>query len=278
MVARGTTLPIIAVCCALGVTGILRAQSAAGDGDDATATSTADDEVVVRGEGLGTLRAEIRRAEDAVFTRFNEINSDDEFDIDCRMEVPLGSHVPRRVCRANFWREAEVDIAAEAVQWLQGSAYAGPMPLDRGLQSYKGQLLHDEIRRLAAEDQEFRGALTRLGTAHVALAAETGAPTPTADSASREVLAGEEGLPYGAASVVEVRAGHDPWTYVLARRTFTLAQVYGEIRSIDVECEKRNARLEHEVGVEWTIPDDWGTCTVRIDAERRTTFALYEFE
>ena len=169
-------------------------------------------------------------------------------------------------------------MATEALSWLQGSAYSGPTPPDVGRTPVKGQLLHDEIRRLAAEDEEFRAALTRLGTAHVALAEETGAPPPTADSASREVPAGEQGLPYGAASVVEARVGRDPWTHVLTRRTFTLAQVYGEIRSIDVECEKRNTYLEHEVGVEWTIPEAWGKCTVHVDAERDTTFALYEFE
>jgi hypothetical protein len=66
------------------------------------------------------------------------------------VEVPLGSRIPRRVCRANDRREIEVDIAEEAMRWMQGSAYSGPAQTDRGLQPYKGKLLHDEIRRLAA--------------------------------------------------------------------------------------------------------------------------------
>ena len=85
-----TATMTVAVCYAACV-GVALAQEPE---TEPAADALAGDEVVVRGQSLGTIRAEIRRAEDAVFTRFNEINSDDEFDIDCRMEVPLGSHVP----------------------------------------------------------------------------------------------------------------------------------------------------------------------------------------
>jgi hypothetical protein len=279
MKAATKTAAIVLLCGACGVGGISLAQ----EGDRAAAEVEAsppatDDTIVVQGQSLGLLRSEILRAEELVFARFNDINSDDEFDIDCRMEVPTGSRVPRRVCRANFWREVEIDIAEEAIFWMQGSAYSGPGQSNRGLQPYKSELLREEIRRLATEDEQFRAELTNLATAHQALAETRGSPEPTADSASRQVPADEDGLPYGAASVVEVRVGRKPWTYALTRRTFTLAHLYGEIRSIEVECEARNARLQHEVGVEWTIPDAWRSCTLVIDAARDTTFALYEFE
>ena len=90
--------------------------------------------------------------------------------------------------------------------------------------------------------------------------------------------AGEDGLPYGAENVIEVRVGHKPWTQGLTSRTFTLAHVYGEIRSVDVECAERKARLQYEIGVEWSIPGAWGACTLIDDAPRDTTFARYEFE
>ena len=90
--------------------------------------------------------------------------------------------------------------------------------------------------------------------------------------------AGEQGLPYGAKKVIEVRVGRTPWTQLLNSRTFTLAHVYGEIRSVDVECAERKARLQYEIGVEWNIPATWGACSLIVDAARDTTFALYEFE
>lgn len=265
-----------AVCfaaCAGGVALAQAPESAAKPAGDAQAV----DEVIVEGRGFGALRSEVIRAEELVFARFNDINSDDELDIDCRTEVPLGSRIPRRVCRANYWRDVEVDIADEAVRWLQGSAYSGPGQSARGLQPYKGKLLHDEIRRLADEDEQFRAALTELGTAHLAFAEERGIPPSTAGSASRQVPPGD-GLPYGAENVIEVRVGREPWRQALTSRTFTLAHVYGEIRSVDVECAERKARLDYEIGVEWNIPATWAPCTLTVDASRDTTFALYEFD
>jgi hypothetical protein len=161
---------------------------------------------------------------------------------------------------------------------MQGSAYSGPTQAARGLQPYKGKLLHEEIRRLAAEDEQFRAALTELGSAHLALAAETGASLTGEDSASRQVPRAEDGLPYGARNVIEVRVGRKPWTQALTMRTFTLAHVYGEIRSVGVDCAERSARLQYEIGVEWNIPSTWGPCTLIVAASRDTTFALYEFE
>jgi hypothetical protein len=276
---RAVTIAVCCAVCAVGVgVGVVLAQAPDSGAELVGNPPVVGDEVIVEGRGLGALRSEIVRAEEAVFARFNDINSDDEFDIDCRMEIPLGSRVRRRVCRANYWREVEVDIAKEAVAWMQGSAYAGPQQTSRGLQPYKGKLLHDEIRRLAAEDEQFRAALTELGTAHLALAEQAGAPQPAADSASRQVPPGEAGLPYGAENIIEVRVGRKPWTRALTSHTFTLARVYGEIRSVDVECAARKARLQYEIGVEWNIPDTWGTCTLIVDASRDATFALYEFE
>jgi hypothetical protein len=272
MVAR----KVFATLAACSFSGAALGQESEADTEAADPTSAVADEIVVKGGGLETLRGEIVRAEDAVFARFNEINSNDDFDISCRSEVELGSRIPKRVCRAEFWREAEVDMAAEAVAWLQGSAYAGNTTgLGAGAMA-KAQVLRAEVRRLAAEDEQFRAALTRLGTAHQAMAEEFS--ESTAPTASRQVPVGEQGLPYGAANVVEVRMGREPWTQALTRRTFTLARVYGEIREVDLACENRDARLQYEIGMEWTIPDTWGSCTLTVDAARDTTFALYEFD
>lgn len=255
--------------------------SALGQENEADAEPTAPpaavtDEIVVRGADFGALRDEVLRAEEAVLARFNEINSSDDFDIECRMQVPVGSHIPRRVCMAEFWRDAEVDIATEAVAWMQGSAYSGNMTGLAAGAIAKSQVLRGEVKRLATEDEQFRTELTRLGIAQQALANE---PTRrTAATASRQVPAGEQGLPYGAANVVEVRIGRIPWSQVLTQRTFTLAHVYGEIRAVDLACANRDARLQYEIGMEWSVPDAWGACTLTVDAPRDTTFALYEFE
>jgi hypothetical protein len=63
------------------------------------------DEVIVIGRRLGELRRQIETAELAVYARFNEINSDDRFDIHCRERVRYHSHIRERVCESNSWRE-----------------------------------------------------------------------------------------------------------------------------------------------------------------------------
>jgi hypothetical protein len=52
------------------------------------------EEIVVYGnKSLVQLRLELYKAEDAVFDLFNSLNSDDEFDVHCYKEAPIGSHI-----------------------------------------------------------------------------------------------------------------------------------------------------------------------------------------
>jgi hypothetical protein len=88
----------------------------------------------------------------------------------------------------------------------------------------------------------------------------------------------EVAIDSGAGAVFEVRVGRKPWRHELTRRTFTIARVYGEIGDLEVECDAGSAKLKHEEGVEWTLPESWGACTVIVDARRDTTFGLYEFD
>ena len=80
--------------------------------EDESASSETIEEIVVYGEkSLIHLRHEVQRAEDRVFDVFNTLNSDDEYDIHCYREAPTGSHIHRRVCRANFVSKATAEEA-----------------------------------------------------------------------------------------------------------------------------------------------------------------------
>src|SRR5690606_2306755 len=191
-----------------------------------------DEEVVVRGRSRAMLRAQIELAEEAVFARFNEINSNDEFDIHCRRVMVTGSNIPRRVCEPNFWRYVHRRAGEETVRALQRSAaLPTEMFLAEGL--YKYQLLEEEMRRLVAEDEELQRSLSRLLTL---TEAERGGELPPSflSTVSVQERAGETELPYDAALRTSVRIGRDPWSYTLAERTFTIAHVYGEIRRVEV--------------------------------------------
>ena len=139
------------------------------------AIERAYEEVIVQGEpSLAAYRVAINAARDQVMNMFNEINSNDEFDIHCRNEIRTGSHIPSRTCRPRFQREAATDAAREWLAALRskcltvnsacifGDAADEAMSRAQAIESesrYLDDRLTEEIWRLASEDAEFAQAL-----------------------------------------------------------------------------------------------------------------------
>lgn len=251
---------------------------------------TGDDEIVVFGKALEELRVRIELSEDDVYARFNEINSNDLFDVHCYERAQTGSRIQSRRCLSNAWREADNAYANAVVRDLQSAVSAvdqDGVPRSSAGYSHIPQqyrvnqlrtegLVVDEMERLAREDPELRAAMMRLGQAYQALEAVSGERSQW--TLYREVSARDEALPPGARRLFEVRIGAEPWSHPLGSRTFTLAAVAGRIRGLRVECDETDARLDYEEALDWTIPPSWGECTLHVSAKRGTTFALYEIE
>lgn len=87
-----------------------------------------------------------------------------------------------------------------------------------------------------------------------------------------------DGLPFGAQRVVEVRIGEVAWSHTLTSHTFTIAGVHGRVRDLRLTCDNHDSKLAFKENVDWTVPVEWGACTLRVGAKRDTTFQLYEFE
>jgi hypothetical protein len=132
-------------------------------------------------------------------------------------------------------------------------------------------LLIAEMQRLTAEDEQLKQASADLAAAQYALMLRRGTQTM-----SRQAPPTLE-LPYGAKLIFEVIMGNDPWKHPLTERTFTIANVFGELRKIEVECAEGSQRIDYEFGVEWTVPNSWSSCVLQVNAKRETTFRLYEF-
>src|SRR5215471_17911758 len=208
-------------------------------GDEANASqaataTTAPDEIIVLGH-IDELRRELVRAEDAVYQRFNEINSDDRFDIHCEMETIIHSHLQRRVCASNSWREEDANYGQAAMKYWRGTP-------DNDFGHYRSEqlrmqdLLKKEMLRLAAEDEQLHQAVVHLGDAQRAFADATGGgPSRTL---SREVPQGTDGLPFGAQGMFEVRMGRQPWSHALTQRTFAIGDVSGEILKLQLDCDQ----------------------------------------
>lgn len=240
-------------------------------------TASFDEEVVVRGRSRAALRLQIQIAEEAVYARFNDINSNDEFDIHCYQEVITGSKIPRRVCQPNLWRTALRRAGVEAARAMQGS-YALNGAQFQAEAMYKRSLMVDELQRLAREDEELQRAVVNLARLTGAASEQRGRVRLPASAADRVATADEEVLPYGAAVMANVWVRREPWTHALTHRIFTIANLYGQIESIDLDCGDQSERIEYEPGAEWSLPDGWESCEVTVAANPGTTFALYEFE
>ena len=123
---------------------------------------TGADEVIVRGRAGPKLRIELERVENAVYERFNALNSRDELDIVCMNDAPLGSHMPVRECLPKFALTAERRAAQDILHRMQGGHFAGSTQIHFMDMEEKGQELAAEMQRLAREDEQLLRELTRL--------------------------------------------------------------------------------------------------------------------
>lgn len=147
-----TALPLC--CLALAIAGPVQVYAQA-------AQERAPEEVIVEApKSLRQLRLAVNRAEKRMFETFNVANTDDRFDIQCRMEPIRGSKMRQQVCQPGYRAEAN---EAEAKMFLKASnpEVAGVQvngPGFTSLDHYNGRL-GDKIREAAANSPEFRDAL-----------------------------------------------------------------------------------------------------------------------
>lgn len=132
---------------------------------DAALLSQGDgvDEIVVPGRTPENLRVEIERLEVAVYERWNALNSNDEFDIQCVEQAPTGSNIPLRTCAPNFVIRAESRAASKI---LTDGRSSGTNNQNRAehvmLMEQKSRELTAEMQRVARENEELLRDLVRL--------------------------------------------------------------------------------------------------------------------
>src|SRR5690606_16270 len=205
------------LCCGIAL-GAIAAET---DATEPRAAETAlEEEVIVRGQRRSELRAEIRLAEEALYSRFNEINSRDEVDIVCKDEAPMNSQIKRRVCWPKFWREAYTRAGRDAYLWItEGYSSADQHVLQA---QAKQPVFDEELRQLAAEDEQLRRALQRFVDLKRALQGEDPIDTPLLRTAWSARTPADGPLPYDAARIVNVEIGHTPFVGTLEHGTFTI--------------------------------------------------------
>lgn len=80
------------------------------------------EEARVKATKLWQLREQMVALEERFYALYNELNTDNDYDVHCKVEAPMGTRLKQRVCRIAYHEDA---LAAEA-QGFVGGYYVPP--------------------------------------------------------------------------------------------------------------------------------------------------------
>lgn len=86
-----------------------------------------------------------------------------------------------------------------------------------------------------------------------------------------ERLAGKEHI-----AVSGTITGYGNWRHTLARSSFALTNIQGNLGKLEVRCDKKRSVYTAVEGSQWNIPESWGQCTVLISGEENSRVTLVE--
>ena len=70
--------------------------------------------------------------------------------------------------------------------------------------------------------------------------------------------------------------GQPLWYYKPARRTFSFANLSGNVNSFEARCDSQRVTGSVEPGKEWTLAPEWGSCRVFVFGDDGATFDFVE--
>ena len=108
---------------------------------------------------LYSIRMEIVDEENKIFSMFNELNSDDRFDIFCDNIAPTGSHIKQRVCEPRFVTDMRARIAQDYLRGIGMLNGSSDLEVETALEREE---LEKEHLRIAVEHPEYLEMLTEL--------------------------------------------------------------------------------------------------------------------
>ena len=108
---------------------------------------------------LYSIRMEIVDEENKIFSMFNELNSDDRFDIFCDNIAPTGSHIKQRVCEPRFVTETRAQMTQDYVRGIGMLVGSSDLEVETAMEREE---LEKEHLRIAVEHPEYLEMLTEL--------------------------------------------------------------------------------------------------------------------
>ena len=137
------------------------AQDSQASNDAKTAASMPYEIVITPRVRRADLRNLIVQVEDDFFSKFNELNMDDDYDVLCYEYVPTMSHIRERVCEPAFMIRARADNTSENT-FLLGNKYTKlnayllqPKAMRKEVEP-DYDILQEKMEDLTRSDSEFR--------------------------------------------------------------------------------------------------------------------------
>jgi hypothetical protein len=90
----------------------------------ASASGRASEEVIVQGQRPSDLRIKLEAARVHVYDVFNQFNSDDAFDVRCKLQDSTGTRMRQNICQPRFRTDIS-NAAVKAWSYALSSACAG---------------------------------------------------------------------------------------------------------------------------------------------------------
>lgn len=129
------------------------------------------EEITVTGQKLfSTLNRQIREAEVAMYGLFNELNTDDLYDIHCRWDAPLGTRIRAHSCSPQFLSRANEENAEGFLAMTRGEAGGNPVPVQAQL-DFHYPILETKMKELVRSNPELFDAIMQLNSLREALEA-----------------------------------------------------------------------------------------------------------
>ena len=125
--------------------------------DDAREDPASIDEITVMGaRSLLTLNHQVERAEINFYERYNEVNTDDRYDVICKDAVHVGSRIPVRECIPRVVREMQIQATQMAIT-IGGNPSSPTLPLETKRKHDKE--LQEKLKKFVISDQDLQNKL-----------------------------------------------------------------------------------------------------------------------
>ncbi|MDJ0711650.1 MAG: energy transducer TonB [Woeseiaceae bacterium] len=141
----------------------------------------------------------------------------------------------------------------------------------------------DLLEKIFRMEDEFGQHAEALGTYGALIRAlKDNSPSAEIEARAQEIQALIEGPDALVAQATiynpcNCEAGEPLWHYKPARRTFSFANLSGNVTRFEARCEKQRIRGQVEADQFWTLEPEWGNCRIFVFGEDGATFEVLEY-